>query len=95
VRVVREAYPDFTARERSGDYFDPRSSEEKPIWQMVDVAYERDLPRFIPLPELRADASLAPTMVLLKRGSRLSVQPVHVREWKHILKLAEHAPPPE
>jgi predicted RNA-binding protein with PUA-like domain len=93
VRVVREAYPDFTARERGGDYYDPRSTEEKPIWQMVDVAYERDLPRFVPLAELREDVTLAPTMVLLKRGSRLSVQPVHVREWKHILKIAEHAPP--
>jgi predicted RNA-binding protein with PUA-like domain len=89
VRVVREAYPDFTARERGGDYFDPRATLENPIWEMVDVAFERRLPRYVTLAELRANASLAATMVLLKKGSRLSVQPVAEREWKIVLKMAE------
>ncbi len=93
VRVIREAYPDFTARERGGPYFDPRATDANPIWQMVDVGYERDLPRYVSLAELRRDVALAPTMVLLKRGSRLSVQPVHVREWEHILRLAEKPAP--
>ena len=93
VKVVREAYPDFTAFERGGPYYDPRSSKDKPMWQMVDVAYERDMPRFVSLAELRKNVALVPTMVLLKRGSRLSVQPVHVREWNLILKLADRPPP--
>jgi predicted RNA-binding protein with PUA-like domain len=93
VKVVREAYPDFTAFERGGPYYDPRSSKDKPIWQMVDVAYERDIPRFVSLAELRKNVALVPTMVLLKRGSRLSVQPVHVREWNLILKLADRPLP--
>ena len=93
VRVVREAYPDFTARQCGGNYFDPRATDANPIWQMVDVAYERDLPRYVSLAELRRDVALAQTMVLLKRGSRLSVQPVHVREWEHILRLAEQPAP--
>lgn len=88
VRVVREAYPDFTARERGGDYFDPKATEEKPIWEMVDVEYVEPLPRIVTLAELRTNAELAPTMVLLRRGSRLSVQPVHPREWDIITKLA-------
>jgi predicted RNA-binding protein with PUA-like domain len=95
VKVVREAYPDFTARQRGGPYFDPKSTVAKPIWEMVDVAYERRLPRPVTLAELRANAALAPTMVLLRRGSRLSVQPVHKREWDIILALAnEPAPGP-
>ncbi len=95
VRVVREAYPDHTARERGGDYYDPKATEEKPIWEMVDVEYVRPLPRIVTLAELRANADLAPTMVLLRRGSRLSVQPVHPREWEIVLKLAaEPAPAP-
>jgi predicted RNA-binding protein with PUA-like domain len=89
VKVVREAYPDFTARQRGGEYYDPKATDANPIWQMVDVAYESDIPRYVTLAELRLDPELAPTMVLLKRGSRLSVQPVHVREWKHILQLAK------
>lgn len=96
VKVVREAYPDFTARERGGPYFDPRATVANPIWEMVDVAFERRLPREVTLAELRANASLAPTMVLLRRGSRLSVQPVHKREWDIILRLAERpAPAPQ
>ncbi len=93
VRVVREAYPDFTARDPKSPYYDPKATEAKPIWEMVDVAYERPLPRFVTLSELRANADLAPTMVLLRRGSRLSVQPVHAREWKLVLKLADKAAP--
>ena len=93
VRVVREAYPDFTARDPKSPYYDPKATEAKPIWEMVDVAYERPLPRFVTLSELRANADLAPTMVLLRRGSRLSVQPVHTREWKLVLKLADKAAP--
>ncbi len=93
VKVVREAYPDFTARERGGPYFDPKSTTANPIWEMVDVAFERRLPRPVTLAELRANPALAPTMVLLRRGSRLSVQPVHKREWDIILALAERPAP--
>ncbi len=92
VKVVREAYPDFTARDPASPYYDRKSTAANPIWQMVDVAYEADLPRFVTLAELRRCTALAPTMVLLKRGSRLSVQPVHVREWEIIMDLASHAP---
>ena len=90
---MREAYPDFTARKRGGEYYDPKATDANPIWQMVDVAYEAEMPRFVSLAELRLQVALAETMVLLKRGSRLSVQPVHVREWKYILKLSETAAP--
>jgi predicted RNA-binding protein with PUA-like domain len=92
-KVVREAYPDFTARDPKSPYYDPKATEARPIWEMVDVAYERALPRFVTLAELRANADLAPTMVLLRRGSRLSVQPVHTREWKLVLHLAAEAAP--
>ncbi|GAC1302912.1 MAG: EVE domain-containing protein [Vulcanimicrobiaceae bacterium] len=89
VRVVRTAYPDATAREREGPYHDPKATEANPIWEMVDVAYERALPRYVTLAELRANAALAPTMVLLRKGSRLSVQPVAEREWGIVLAMAE------
>ncbi|HTV75317.1 MAG TPA: EVE domain-containing protein [Candidatus Acidoferrales bacterium] len=87
-KVVREAYPDFTAWDKAGEYYDPKSTERKPIWMMVDVAFERDLPRFVTLAELRANAWLD-GMVLLKRGSRLSVQPVTAAEWELIERLAQ------
>ncbi len=94
VRVVREAYPDFTARDPASDYYDPKATAEKPIWEMVDVAFERRLARYVTLAELRANADLAPTMVLLRRGTRLSVQPVASREWGIVLRLAERSASP-
>ncbi len=93
VEVVREAYPDFTARERGGEYFDPRATEANPVWEMVDVAFRERLPRYVTLAELRANVDLATTMVLLRKGSRLSVQPVHAREWKIVLALAKKPAP--
>ena len=92
VRVVREAYPDFTARERGGEYYDPRATEKSPIWQMVDVAYEREMPRFVSLGELRSVPELA-YMVLLRKGSRLSVQPVTQDEWRTVLDIAQRPAP--
>jgi predicted RNA-binding protein with PUA-like domain len=59
---------------------------------MVDVEFVRRLAREVTLAELRANPALAPTMVLLRKGSRLSVQPVHKREWDIILALSELVP---
>ncbi len=92
VRVTREAYPDFTARDRGGPYYDPRATEAKPIWEMVDVAFERRLTHAVTLASMRANPALAATMVLLRRGSRLSVQPVHPREWDIVLAMSETPP---
>ncbi len=43
VRVVKQAYPDFTAWEKGGEYYDPRSKRENPSWHMVDVEYVEPL----------------------------------------------------
>src|SRR3954468_13210107 len=85
-RVVRAGYPDPTQFDRSDSHHDPDSSPDDPRWYAVDIQFESKLRRVVPLPELRAAPALA-EMVLLKRGSRLSVQPVTAAEWKQILKM--------
>jgi len=85
-RVVRTAYPDATAFDPRGDYFDPKSSPEKPRWLNVDVAFVRAFDEVLPLTLLREIPALA-AMPLLQRGQRLSVQPVRANEWRAILKL--------
>lgn len=87
-RVVREGYPDFTAFEKGGEYYDPRSTPEKPMWQMVDVEYVEPLAHPVTLARMRAEPRLV-GMQLLKKGSRLSVQPVMPHEWKIILELSK------
>jgi predicted RNA-binding protein with PUA-like domain len=92
VRVVKEAYPDFTAWEKGGEYYDPRSPAHKPVWQMVDVAFVEAFPHAVTLTRMRADPRLV-GMELLRKGSRLSVQPVTPREWKAVMELSRTAPP--
>ena len=57
-------------------------------WQMVDVKYVAPLARPVTLAEMRAEPRLV-GMALLKRGQRLSVQPVMPHEWKIILQLSK------
>jgi predicted RNA-binding protein with PUA-like domain len=86
VEVAREAYPDATAWDPRSAYHDPRASPDNPVWSMVDVRLAEIFAREIPLDELRGVKSLA-GMELLRRGSRLSVQPVTAAELRGILKL--------
>ena len=88
VKVVKAAYPDFTAFERGGEYYDPRSTPDKPKWMMVDVEYVEPLAHPVTLAQMRAEPRLV-GMPLLRRGQRLSLQPVMPYEWKIVLELAK------
>jgi predicted RNA-binding protein with PUA-like domain len=85
-RVVRAAYPDHFAWDRTSRYFDQRSIPEEATWVMVDVKalYGFDPP--ITRAELKTEPGLAGMMVL-KRGTRSSVQPLLPREWEIVLAL--------
>lgn len=84
--IARAGYPDHTARNPEGKYYDPKSTAEKPIWYMVDVRLVRKLKRTITLEELKQRPELA-EMPLVRRGNRLSVMPVSASEWEAILAL--------
>ena len=87
VRVVREAYPDHTAQDPKNRHYDEKATPEDPRWYMVDVKLESKFVRPIPLEELRKEPELE-GMELLRRGSRLSVQPVEERFFRHIMDMA-------
>ena len=87
--VASAAYPDPTQFLKKSDYYDPASRPEEPRWWLVDVAFKRKLSRLIALDELRANADRLDDMLLLRRGSRLSVQPVTAAQWKTILSLEQ------
>ncbi|NBX76505.1 MAG: EVE domain-containing protein [Proteobacteria bacterium] len=87
--VVKEAYPDSSAWDSKSKYFDPES-KKKGInpWVMVDL---KAVSRFTE-PVLRdalKDSPPLKDMLVLKKGSRLSVQPVKESEFNHILKLGK------
>jgi predicted RNA-binding protein with PUA-like domain len=83
--VVREAYGDFTALDPDDEHFDPKATPDEPIWMMVDLKFVAKFDRPIALTELKQIPGLEEMMVT-RRGSRLSVQPVTEREWKIIMK---------
>jgi predicted RNA-binding protein with PUA-like domain len=87
-RVVKAGYPDPTQFDHKSDTYDPDSKPEAPRWFSVDIAFDRKLAHAVTLPELRADPALG-DMVLLRRRSRLSVQPVTAAEWKRIVALGD------
>lgn len=84
--VASAPYPDPTQFDRKSEYFDPKATVENPRWFLVDVKFERDLKRLLPLEELKKEKKLS-EMRLLSRGNRLSILPVTPVEFEMILKL--------
>jgi len=84
--VASTPYPDASQFEEGGKYFDPKATREQPRWISVDVRAVAQ-GRFLALSELRAIPELE-DMVLLQKGSRLSVSPVTPGQWQRILALA-------
>jgi predicted RNA-binding protein with PUA-like domain len=85
--VASEPYPDPSQFDTESDYFDPKSTEEKPRWILVDVK----LVEKFETPVLRDDIREQPElhdMMLIRKGSRLSIQPVQEHEWEKVMKMA-------
>jgi predicted RNA-binding protein with PUA-like domain len=85
--VVREAYPDHTAFDPGETYYDPRSDPDDPTWLMVDIKGVVKFDRPVTRDSLMQVDALA-DMMLLRRGARLSIQPVTRQEWTTVLKEA-------
>ena len=85
--VTQGGYPDHTAWDAKDKHYDPKSTPDDPRWYMVDVKLKKIFAAPIPLPELREMKALA-EMELLRKGSRLSVQPVRKKEFDAIVKRA-------
>ncbi len=85
VEILCAGYPDPTAFIRSHAHHDPKSLRDNPRWYTVDVKFKRDL-ALISLEQLRQHAALA-DMLVLRRGSRLSITAVTPEEWAYVLAL--------
>jgi predicted RNA-binding protein with PUA-like domain len=90
-RVVRTGVLDEKQFDRRSPYHDPKATREKPIWDCVDVEYVATFPCFVSMDRLRAEPACG-GMLVLKRGMRLSVQPVTPDEYAAVVALG-HTPP--
>ena len=85
-RVKRPAYPDPSQFDPKSDYHDPKSTPEKPRWDLVDVEFVAKAKRPVSLQEVREDPALA-DMELVRQG-RLSVQSVTKPQFDRVKKKA-------
>ena len=86
VKIVKEGYPDHTAFDPENKHFDPKSDKENPRWYMVDVKLDKKFDRTITLSEMRLHPELD-SLILLRKGNRLSVMPVDEKHFQAILNL--------
>ena len=87
MEVVRAAYPDHTAFKPNEQHFDPKSTPDEPRWFMVDVRLKQKFAPPVTRDMLKEARELA-KMVVLQKGSRLSIMPVTAAEWRAVHKLA-------
>jgi predicted RNA-binding protein with PUA-like domain len=84
--IARAGYPDHLAWKKGHKYFDPKSTKDAPIWYMVDLRFVERFPAVVPLETLKHTRGLEKMMVI-RKGSRLSVQPVTKSEYDIVVRL--------
>jgi len=80
------AEPDPTQFDSGDSHYDPKATPADPIWFGVRVKFKSKFARAVSLQEMRGHKDLE-KMVLLKKGSRLSIQPVTEKEFKVVSEL--------
>jgi predicted RNA-binding protein with PUA-like domain len=91
--IASEPFPDPTAFDSKSKYFDPRAGAQGTTWVAVNVKYVETFPRLLSLDEMRRIPGIS-SMVVLQRGSRLSIQPVTAKEYKLVTEwIAKHPEP--
>lgn len=86
-KVASEPYPDPTQWDPSSEYFDEKSTEAQPRWWLVDFAFVSEFPKIVTLASLREESALE-GMLLLQKGTRLSITPVLKKHFDHIVKMS-------
>lgn len=85
--VASAPYPDPTQFDPESEYFDPKSTPDNPRWMLVDVKLDRVFHKPVTREMLASTPGLE-TMVVLQKGSRLSITPVTPLEWHIVMELA-------
>lgn len=85
-KIAKIGYPDHYSWRKGHKYFDARSTKNKPTWYMVDLIFVEQFANTVSLSTLKNAKGLEKMMVT-KKGSRLSVQPITKAEHAIVVKL--------
>ena len=87
-RPHRQAKP--TPTPRPGDpndkHYDPKSSPGETVWMVVEIQAEERLPNPVTLAAVKGNPKLK-DMLLIRKGQRLSIQPVAKEEYDEIVAM--------
>lgn len=86
--VSKKALPDPTQFNKKSEYYDPKSTKENPRWHCVEVKFKKKFKTYIPLDEVKNTKGLE-KMLLIRKGQRLSIQPVTEKEFNILCKMGE------
>ena len=83
--INKKAHPDESQFNKKSEYFDPKATKEKPIWFCVEVKYKSTFKQPLTLHQIKAIPALN-EMLVVQKGSRLSIQPVTEKDFNYITK---------
>jgi predicted RNA-binding protein with PUA-like domain len=84
--IARAGYPDPYAWKKGHKYYDAASTREKPIWYLVDIGFVERFAGTVSLETLKTTPGLE-SMMVIRKGSRLSIQPVTPAEFAIVRRL--------
>jgi predicted RNA-binding protein with PUA-like domain len=87
-KVAAVAKPDLTQFDKKSEFFDPKASLHQPRWFCPDISFVKRLTAMVSLDDLRQNTALE-GLLLLQKGSRLSVIPVTERHFRAIVGMGQ------
>ncbi len=86
-KISKTGLIDPSQFEKSSEYYDPKSTHENPRWIMVEVEFVEKFKEVFSLKKIKSTKELNQMMVIQK-GSRLSINPVLEKDFLLIKKMA-------
>jgi predicted RNA-binding protein with PUA-like domain len=86
-KVVRLAQADPTQFDRKSEFYEPKATLEAPRWFCPEIAFVEKFASVIALSDLRENRALQ-GLLLLQKGSRLSVIPVTEKHFREVVEMA-------
>jgi predicted RNA-binding protein with PUA-like domain len=88
MEISSKAKPDETQFDKKSKYYDSKATKDNPRWMLREVQFKEVLPRLVPISEMR-EIKVCKDMLILQKGSRLSITPLKKTEFEAVVKAAK------
>lgn len=86
--VSKIGIPDPSQFDKKSNYFDEKATKDNPRWICVEVKFKEKFKSPV-LREVLKENKKLKDMMVLKKGSRLSIQPVTKKEFSEVLNMSK------